>query len=83
MMPAPEAAGRRDEAAAPDTAGWLSLAAAPAFAAMAILTLVSGTGMAMMCGPAGGLSLLTGMAPMYVLMSAFHVAPWLKLVSRR
>jgi hypothetical protein len=26
---------------------------------------------------------LSGMVPMYVLMSAFHFAPWLKLISRR
>ena len=26
---------------------------------------------------------LTGMVPMYLLMSAFHAAPWLKLLSRR
>jgi hypothetical protein len=27
------------------------------------------------------MSALSGMVPMYVLMSAFHVAPWLKLIS--
>jgi hypothetical protein len=26
---------------------------------------------------------LTGMAPMYLLMSLFHSAPWLKLISNR
>jgi hypothetical protein len=26
---------------------------------------------------------LSGMVPMYVLMSAFHLAPWLKLISSR
>jgi hypothetical protein len=26
---------------------------------------------------------LTGMVPMYLLMSAFHLAPWLKLIFRR
>jgi hypothetical protein len=26
---------------------------------------------------------LAGMVPMYLLMSAFHLAPWLKLFSRR
>jgi hypothetical protein len=34
----------------------------------------------MLCGAA---SPLTGMIPMYILMSAFHTAPWLKLISNR
>jgi hypothetical protein len=34
-----------------------------------------------MCPAAHG-SLIGGMAAMYGLMSAFHVAPWLRLVSR-
>jgi hypothetical protein len=34
-----------------------------------------------MCSAAHGASPLSGMVPMYVLMSAFHLAPWLKLVS--
>ena len=60
-------------------ADWLSLAAAPTFAVMALLTAVLGGGpLDMLCGA----SPLTGMIPMYVLMSAFHAAPWLKLISR-
>jgi hypothetical protein len=35
-----------------------------------------------MCSMAGG-SPLGGMVAMYLLMSAFHLAPWLKLISRR
>ena len=68
------------------TSGWgaadcLSLAAAPTFAVMALLTAVLGGGpLDMLCGAA---SPLTGMIPMYLLMSAFHAAPWLKLMSRR
>ena len=58
----------------------LSLLAAPTFAVMALLTAVLGGGpLAMLCGAA---SPLTGMIPMYLLMSAFHAAPWLKLISR-
>jgi hypothetical protein len=54
---------------------FLSLAAAPTFAAMALLTAVGGGGpLAMLCGT----SSLTGMIPMYLLMSAFHAGPWLK-----
>jgi hypothetical protein len=30
-----------------------------------------------------GTSPLTGMVPMYLLMSAFHAAPWVRLVSGR
>ena len=59
----------------------LSLAAAPTFAVMALLMAVLGGGpLAMLCGAA---SPLTGMIPMYILMSAFHAAPWLKLISNR
>jgi hypothetical protein len=62
----------------------LSLAAAPTFAVMALLTAVLGGGpLAMLCSAAPDASPLTGMIPMYVLMSAFHTAPWLKLISRR
>jgi len=75
--------GRRSDAAAPGAADWLGLAAAPTFAVMALLTSVLGEGTDMMCSAAPGVSQLGGMVPMYVLMSAFHLAPWLKLISRR
>lgn len=57
----------------------LGLAAAPAFAGMAVLTGVSGDGAAQeLCasgpGPTPG-----GMVTMYLLMSAFHLGPWLRL----
>jgi hypothetical protein len=62
----------------------LSLAAAPTFAVMALLTAVLGGGpLAMLCSAAPDASPLTGMIPMYVLMSAFHATPWLKLISSR
>jgi hypothetical protein len=65
-------------------AGWLSLAAAPTFATMALLTGVFGGGPPdMLCSAAQDMSLLSGMVPMYLLMSAFHSAPWLKLISSR
>ncbi len=64
-------------------ADWLSLAAAPTFAIMALLTGVVGGGSPdMLCSAAPGALPLSGMVPMYVLMSAFHSAPWLKLVLR-
>jgi hypothetical protein len=65
-------------------ADWLSLAAAPTFAIMALLTSVLGGGMPdILCAAAQDASPLSGMALMYLLMSAFHLAPWLKLFSRR
>jgi hypothetical protein len=60
-------------------AGWLGLAAAPAFAAMALLTGLAGPP-AVLCSAA---SPLAGMVPMYLLMSAVHSGPWLKLISSR
>ena len=65
-------------------AGWLGLAAAPTFAIMALLTSVLGGGPPdMFCSAAHEASPLSGMVPMYLLMSAFHSAPWLKLISSR
>lgn len=59
----------------------LALAAAPTFATMALLTSVLGGGAPdMLCSVAPGTSSLSGMVPMYVLMSTFHLGPWLKLV---
>jgi hypothetical protein len=56
----------------------LCLAASPVFALMALIAAVSGGNeMGCMTGP----SPLTGMTTMYLLMSAFHLAPWLRLVS--
>jgi hypothetical protein len=65
-------------------ADWLGLAAAPSFAVMARPTAGLGGGQAaMICAPAPGASSLGGMIPMYLLMSAFHSAPWLKLIASR
>ncbi|MCI0466653.1 MAG: hypothetical protein L0Y57_06560 [Beijerinckiaceae bacterium] len=75
--------GSRSHEAAPGAASWLGLAAAPAFAVMALLTNMPSGGQDMMCSAAHGASPLNGMAPMYVLMSALHSAPWLKLIYRR
>jgi hypothetical protein len=67
--------------ASPDR--WLSLAAAPTFAAMALLASIHGGSMQdMLCSAAPDAALLTGMVPMYMLMSAFHLPPWLRLLSR-
>jgi hypothetical protein len=64
--------------------GLLSLAAAPTFAIMALLTVLQGGGMPeMLCSAGRDGSPLTGMAAMYLLMSAFHLAPWLRILSGR
>lgn len=75
---------QRGDAAAARAAGWLHLAAAPTFAIMALLTAVPGGGMPdILCAAAQAASPLGGMPLMYLLMSVFHLAPWLKLVSGR
>jgi hypothetical protein len=85
--PASEAIGRESRNAAHPrptlgAADWLGLAAAPTFAIMALLTGFLGGGkMAMICGTAQGPSSIGGMLPMYLLMSGFHSAPWLKLIA--
>ncbi len=62
---------------------WLSLAAAPIFVIMALLTAIQDGGMpGMLCSAAQDASPLTGMVPMYLLMSAFHSAPWLRLITQ-
>jgi hypothetical protein len=51
---------------------------------MALLSGIHGGSMPdMLCSAAHDASPLTGMVPMYLLMSAFHVGPWLRLLSRR
>jgi hypothetical protein len=84
--------GRRGSGAADDDngnaaaiakVGFLTLAAAPSFAIMALLTAVLGGGSPDAVCSIGSASPLSGMVPMYVLMSAFHSAPWLKLIATR
>lgn len=74
----------RGDAAFLRAAGWLGFAAMPTFALMALLSgVVAGDPMDMLCSAAHGASPLSGMTLMYMLMSAFHSAPWLKWVARR
>lgn len=69
--------------AALGVAEWLCLAATPTFAILALLTgLLGGSPMDRLCSSGSG-ALLGGMVPMYLLMSAFHATPWLKLISSR
>jgi hypothetical protein len=64
-------------------AKWLPFAAAPTFVIMALLTAVFDRGLPQAFCSAAGSPLPGGMASMYLLMGAFHMVPWLKLVSRR
>jgi len=63
-------------------AEWLSLAAAPTFAVMALSTAVAdGQAMGSLCTAAGAWP-ADGMVLMYLLMAAFHVSPWLQRLGR-
>lgn len=62
---------------------WLKFAATPCFAIMALWTGLWGGQADILCMGAHGAASLSGMVPMYTLMSAFHAAPWLKLILRQ
>ena len=47
---------------------------------MALLSAISGGGAPEEFCSSAGASPLGGMIPMYLLMSAFHSAPWLRLI---
>jgi hypothetical protein len=63
-----------------DVAGWIGLAAAPTFALMAWIA-ATDTSRIAICSSTSGMPPIDGMAWMYLLMSLFHVSPWLKLAS--
>ena len=69
----------RLQACGATAADWLALAAAPSFAAAGLATALGGTAMPL-CS-AGGMP-LDGMPAMYLLMSLFHLAPWLRRATR-
>lgn len=63
---------------------WLGLAAAPTFAVMALTTgLSEARASVTICGPVPDGSPLGGMTLMYLLMTGFHLGPWLKAASRQ
>ncbi|HUB13032.1 MAG TPA: hypothetical protein VMB34_13855 [Acetobacteraceae bacterium] len=62
--------------------GWLALAASPTFALMALVAANDAAAMPY-CSAASGLLPIGGMTAMYLLMSLFHLSPWLRLASGR
>jgi hypothetical protein len=60
----------------------LSLAATPTFLVMGLLTGLGGSPIGGLCGSLPGAP-LSGMVPMYLLMSAFHSPAWLRLILGR
>ncbi|MFB8341036.1 hypothetical protein ACWGNA_03750 [Brucella cytisi] len=65
-----------------DASGWIGLAATPTFALMAWISAV-GSQDIMMCSGASTFVSINSMAVMYVLMSLFHLSPWIKLFAAR
>ncbi|MBO9560671.1 MAG: hypothetical protein J7515_19070 [Caulobacter sp.] len=59
--------------------GWLSLAATPTFAVMALATGVTDGSMGGLCAVQPPFN---GMVAMYALMAVFHAAPWIRLAAR-
>lgn len=76
------ATGKVDSLPGPavDVAGRLGLAAAPTFAVMAW---ISAVGSPAMCSAASAFVPINDMALMYLLMSLFHLSPWMTLLSAR
>jgi hypothetical protein len=62
--------------------GWLSLAASPTFALMAWIAANDAHPIAL-CSARSSILPIDGMTAMYLLMSLFHVSPWLRLASAR
>jgi len=63
-------------------AGWIGLAASPTFALMAWIAATDAPRIAL-CSSASDMPPIDGMAWMYLLMSLFHLSPWLKLAFDR
>lgn len=60
---------------------YLTLAAAPVFAAMALISAADAPPIAL-CSAGSTVLPIDGMTAMYLLMSFFHLPPWLKLAGR-
>ena len=79
-MTTPMAATQRNSGAgwARNAASWIGLAGTPTFAIMAWVAATEAPRIAV-CSSASGMPPINGMVWMYLLMSVFHVTPWLKL----
>ncbi|WP_447728792.1 hypothetical protein [Sphingomonas koreensis] len=60
---------------------WLRLAAAPVFAAMAVVCATDAPPLSM-CAAGATVLPVDGMTAMYLLMGLFHLPPWLTLAGR-
>jgi hypothetical protein len=83
-MPASSTANKGSTSAwrARGAAGWLALAASPTFAVMAWIA-TNDTPPMPLCGSGSSILPIDGMTAMYLLMSLFHLSPWMKLASGR
>jgi hypothetical protein len=64
--------------------GLLSLAPTPTFALLGLLSAAQeGSLESVICSAGHGSSMLTGMVSMYLLMSVFHSAPWIRMIAQR
>jgi hypothetical protein len=63
-------------------AGGLALAASPTFALMAWIAAAGAPSVAL-CSMGSSILPINGMTAMYLLMSVFHLSPWLKLAAAR
>lgn len=64
-----------------DATTWLVFAAAPIFALMALLSITNASPLAL-CSAGSRLLPIDGMTAMYLLMTLFHLPPWLKFANR-
>src|SRR5689334_22785634 len=81
---APEAGAELGARAGLGAGDWIGLAAAPTFAAVALVSGLSGGGAHdALCASMQTAGPVSGMTFMYLLMSVFHTAPWLRLIGRR
>jgi hypothetical protein len=81
-MPTSQAANQGSAGAWPvrGVAGLLHFAASPTFALMAWIAASDVSPMAL-CSSASSILPINGMTAMYLLMSLFHLSPWLRLAS--
>lgn len=62
-----------------DASAWIALAAAPCSAAMALVSAFDAAPLAF-CAAGGTVLPVDGMTAMYLLMTLFHLPPWLRLL---